>query len=120
MNVSLTPQLRPTTEYRACVDPLHRNVWPVRVGDDETPIGYLTEHITVTFDVPQPPEVRWSWKFDDAEASRLAIDGDLRESRGRYRTWRTALDAFVTLHQLAVALRFEEARETAERARKGR
>lgn len=93
--------MKDASAYRADVDPLHRNVWPIRVGDDETVIGYLTEHITVTLDTPQPPEVRWSWKFDDAEASRLAIDEGLVASRGRYDTWRTALDVFITLHQQA-------------------
>lgn len=120
--MKVTPTLYDASEYHACVDPLHRNVWPVRVGgtsDADRVVGYLTEHITVTLDLPTPPETRWSWKFDDAEANALTIDEDLRVSRGRYNTWRRAFDVFVHLHQLAAALRAGEAQLTAERARKG-
>ena len=89
-------------DYRACVDPLHRNTWPVRVGDDTTVIGTLTEHITVNMDDTQPPHVRWSWRYADAEAERLRLDEDLRFSRARFHTWREALERFALLHQLAV------------------
>lgn len=115
-----TTGFHPTTDYRACVDPLHRNTWPVRIGDDETVIGYLTEHITVTLDLPQPPVNQWSWKFDDAEADRLRIEEDLRHSRiPRYRSWRRALEVFASMHQLASSLRSAEDYLAAERAKRG-
>lgn len=112
-------EFHPATEYEACVDPLHRNTWPIRIKGDDTVIGYLHEHITVTLDLPNPPVTRWSWVFEDAEGNRLMIDDALRASRGRYRTWRAALDVFVNMHQLAVSLRVAEAHLAAERARKG-
>lgn len=112
-------QLRPATDYRADVDPLHRNVWPVRVGDDDTVIGYLHEHITVTFDLPEPTETRWSWVFEDREGDALRVDESLRASRGRYRTWRAALSSFTHMHQLAVSLREAEWNQSSERAGKG-
>lgn len=118
----MTTQLHPATDYRADVDPLHRNVWPVRIGDNPTVIGYLHEHITVTLDLPEPPEppeTRWSWVFEDAEGDRLGVDESLRASRGRYRSWRSALTTFTQMHQLAVSLRAAEAHLAAERARKG-
>ena len=111
--------LQSATDYRACVDPLHRNVWPVRIGDDETVIGYLTEHITVTLDLPEPPVTRWTWKFDDAEADALRVDEDLRASRASYRSWSGALNVFTTMHQLAVASREVEWNAAAERVGKG-
>lgn len=120
MNVNTKLEFHDATEYKACVDPLHRNTWPIRIDGDETVIGYLTEHITVSFDGPPPPAMtRWSWAFEDVEGNRLGIDDTLRASRGRYRTWRAALDVFVNMHQLAVSLRVAEAHLTAERARKG-
>lgn len=115
----MTTGFHPVTAYRACVDPLHRNVWPVRVaeGDNAPVIGYLTEHITVTLDLPNPPASQWSWKFDDAEADRLRVEEDFRFSRGRYRSWRAALNVFASMHQLVTSLRDAEAHLAAERAR---
>lgn len=117
----MTTKFHPVTDYRACVDPLHRNTWPVRVelGNDAPVIGNLTEHITVNFDGDTPPHVRWSWAFDGAEADRLGIDEDLRASRGRYRSWRSALEQLAQLHQLAVALRAAEEYRAARRATGG-
>lgn len=115
----MTTQLHPADDYQACVDPLHRNVWPVRIAGDDTVIGYLHEHITVTLDLPEPPETRWSWVFEDAEGDRLRVDESLRASRGRYRSWRSALTTFTQMHQLAVSLRVAEAHLAVERARKG-
>lgn len=101
-------KLQPAEAYRACVDPLHRNTWPIRVGDDETVIGYLTEHITVALDGAEPPVTRWSWTLDNAEGERLDVDVSLRRGKPKYQTWQGALDVFVILHQLAVALRSAE------------
>lgn len=117
----MTTNVRPDTAYRACIDPLHRNTWPVRVeeGDDAPVIGYLTEHITVNMDGNTAPHVRWSWVFEDAEGDRLRVDETLRASRGRYRTWRTALDAFAHMHQLATSLRDAEAHLAAQLAKRG-
>ena len=98
-------EVRSVIEYHADVDPLHRNVWPVRVGDDKAAIGYLTEHITVQLDGVTPPVTRWSWRFDDVEAERLGLDEVLRFSRGQYTTWGDALQSLARLHQVAVALR---------------
>lgn len=108
----MTTQLHPATDYRACVDPLHRNVWPVRVdeGDDAPVIGYLHEHITVALDGTAPPVTRWSWVFEDAEGDALHLDQSSRASRARYATWRKALEVFTVAHQLTVALRADEAR----------
>ena len=117
----MTTEFHPTTAYRACVDPLHRNIWPVRVeeGDDAPVIGYLTEHITVNLDGTLPPHVDWSWKFDGAEANELRVHVDLRYSLRRYPTWRKALAQFASIHQLATALRQHEAYVAVERAKAG-
>ena len=104
----MTDAVRSVSDYEAHVDPLHRNTWPIRVKGDDTVIGNLTEHITVELDGNTPPVVRWSWAFSDAEADALKVDSDLRASSGRYRSWRSALDVFVNMHQLAIALRTAE------------
>lgn len=101
----MTTTIHDASEYRACVDPLHRNTWPIRIGNDETVVGNLTEHITVNFDGDTPPIVRWTWAFDDAEANALHLAPVLRSSRDQYLTWRDALHRFTRMHQLAVALR---------------
>lgn len=84
-----------TDEYRADVDPLHRNTWPIRLGDDETVIGHLTEHITVNLDgPPPPPHTDWSWTLyltPDPEGATVT-------SRGRFASWREALDNFAQVH----------------------
>lgn len=116
----MTIEFHPATDYQACVDPLHRSTWPVRIdGGGDAVIGYLTEHTTVTFDRDAPPVTHWTWKFSDAEANELQVDEDLRASRGHYRSWQGALRTFASMHQLAAALRQAEAHLTAERARKG-
>lgn len=103
----MTAAVQPASAYRACVDPLHRNVWPVRVGEacdndaSDPVIGYLTEHITVNLDGAEPPHVAWSWEFNDAEADRLKLDPELHRSPARYPTWRDALETFVGIHRLA-------------------
>lgn len=86
-----------TGAYRAEVDPLHRNTWPVRWSDDPRVLGFLTEHITVAFDGTEPAHVRWSWTLDDAEADRVEFYPGLT-SRAVYASWRDALNAFAAVH----------------------
>lgn len=95
--------------YRAEIDPLHRNTWPItRVGDDAV-IGYLTEHITVNFDAPAPPPATnlWSWKFSDDEIAKL--DGTesefaqaMIEMRPTFSTWREALEVAARIHEIVL------------------
>jgi hypothetical protein len=78
------------------VDPLHRNTWPIHVGDDDAPVGHLTEHITVALDGPPPPaHVDWSWTL---YLTKQRDDGATVTSRKRFPSWREALDNFAQVH----------------------
>lgn len=94
--------MKDASAYRAEVDPLHRDVWPIRVGDDPRVLGYLTEHITVAFDGTEPAHVRWSWALDDAEADRVEFYPGVK-SRAVYASWRQALNAFAAVHAVLAA-----------------
>lgn len=84
-----------TSEYRAEVDPLHRNTWPIHAGSDPAPVGHLTEHITAALDGPPPPaHVDWSWTLYLTGQP----DGATVTSRGRFPSWREALDNFAQVH----------------------
>lgn len=88
--------------YTAEVDPLHRNHWPVRSEDTGFVIGEVVEHITVAFDLCQPPIVRWSWRLDDAEAERLGKHWvPDRTSHAHFRGYDDALQTFVEHHRMA-------------------
>ena len=93
--------------YRAEIDPLHRNTWPITRVGDETVIGYLTEHITVNFDSPAPPPATtlWSWKFSDDETAGLdeteaEFVRTMIEMRPAFDTWRAALEVAARIHEI--------------------
>ncbi len=97
--------------YTVEIDPLHRNCWPVRSEDTGFVVGEIIEHITATFDLPNSPVVRWSWRLDDAEAERLGKHwGTFRNSTVQFTAYGDALATFVNLHQLAI----RSAQRTAE------
>lgn len=86
-----------TSEYRAEVDPLHRNTWPIHAGSDPAPVGHLTEHITAALDGPPPPAyVDWSWTLYLYKYERDA--GPTVTSERRFTSWREALDNFAQVH----------------------
>jgi hypothetical protein len=95
--------------YRAAIDPLHRNTWPITRVGDETVIGYLTEHITVNFDAPAPPPATnvWSWKFSDDVTARLEeteakFVRAMIEMRPTFGTWREALEVAARVHEIVL------------------
>lgn len=89
--------------YQMEIDPLHRNVWPVRWDYDGRVIGEVIEHITVAFDGGAAPHVDWSWKLDDTEALRLGKHWAAEsQSTLRYRSHRSAFAAFTSIHRSSV------------------